>query len=128
MNPKLAYLKAKFRDDFNVNEPRKADGEWTEGGGVSPKGREVKLHPTAVNVGGDDWNRSTAIRLETEYQTAKDDIEKTYKDAVGAALPLPKRRQKEDKFDDVQDLLILPEDSGDEGVSGNVEWNDLSAD
>jgi uncharacterized protein len=40
-----------------------------------PEAPKVKLEPKAIDVGGDEWNKQTAIRLETEYQEAKPKLE-----------------------------------------------------
>ena len=51
-------------------------GEFSPGagGGAAPEAPE--LDPEVVGVGGDPWNKQTAVRLETEYQTVKPALEK----------------------------------------------------
>jgi hypothetical protein len=48
------------------------DGEGEKEGGAGP----VKLDPKVIEVGGDEWNRSVARKLEREYQEARPKIEK----------------------------------------------------
>jgi hypothetical protein len=50
-------------------EPSTAADKFTSMGGAA-------LHPDVVGVGGDEWNRETAVRLEREYQKAAPDLEK----------------------------------------------------
>jgi hypothetical protein len=42
----------------------------------------------AVDVGGDEWNRLTAMRLELEYQRAKPELEKLATSLVGSEAPV----------------------------------------
>ena len=90
------------RDDGPPNEPRvpkgeEVGGEWTKVGAnpstakSGQKSKPITLHPQAINVGGDDWNKQTAVRLETEYQTAKEEldasVEKFVKDGPPTGIP-----------------------------------------
>ena len=43
----------------------------------------VKPNATAIEVGGDEWNRQTAMRLEYDYAKVKPLLEKIAADAVG---------------------------------------------
>jgi hypothetical protein len=40
-----------------------------------PEEPKLKLDPKAIDVGGDAWNKETAIRLESEYQTVRPALE-----------------------------------------------------
>jgi hypothetical protein len=84
----LARLRA-----FDPDEPRDDSGKWTEGGGDGDGGTsadkpaaEPALDPHVISVGGDEWNKATAKRLEREYQTAKPTLDKMASDAVGHAI------------------------------------------
>jgi hypothetical protein len=48
---------------YDPDEPRDEKGRWTEGGGAGG-GPDARTH----DVGGDQWNRDTAVRLENEYE------------------------------------------------------------
>jgi hypothetical protein len=88
----LARLRA-----FDPDEPRDDSGKWTEGGGDGDGGTsggdkpaaEPALDPHVISVGGDEWNKATARRLEREYQTAKPDLDKMAADAVGRSTSGP---------------------------------------
>lgn len=82
--------------------------------------KELKLEPKAVDVGGDDWNKSTAIRLEKQYQSVKPEMEtllKTYE--TGQA---PKEEPSNNAFDEPDEQ---PEY---DGPSSPDEWDVLSDD
>ena len=85
-----------------LEHPRDEDGKFTFGGGGDESTGEgyggglvmpeppaaapaavtaADLHPDVIEVGGDEWNRQTAVRLETEYQSAKGEL-----DAIVRAL------------------------------------------
>jgi phage-related protein (TIGR01555 family) len=82
--------------DYDPEEPRKPEGEgggqWVKGGnnpskeggaaGSETPDPEPVLHPEAIAVGGDPWNKATALRLETEYAKVKPKLEATVKDAL----------------------------------------------
>jgi hypothetical protein len=55
-----------------------------------------ELNPKAINVGGDEWNKRTAIRLESEYQIAKPELEKIVTDAVAGKDVVPTGRVPSD--------------------------------
>lgn len=78
---------------FDPSEPRDEEGKWTSGGasnggGTSPsptdKPEEPQLDPKVIEVGGDEWNRATARRLEREYQEARPKVDKLAQDSVKA--------------------------------------------
>ncbi len=80
---------------FDPNEPRDPDGKWTDGGGSDgagtaeadkPKPEDKPLNPTVINVGGDEWNKATARRLEREYQTAKPALDGLTEKATGQSI------------------------------------------
>lgn len=77
------------QDDFNPQEARETDGKWTAGAGSgagvgkntnnageSKEPPKFQLEPKAIDVGGDDWNKKTAVRLETEYRSKKGELDK----------------------------------------------------
>lgn len=76
--------------EFDPNQPRDEHGRWTDtgagdGGGLAEDtpGYEPELDPEVVNVGGDKWNKDTAVHLEREYQMAKPKLTKIESEAVG---------------------------------------------
>ena len=102
------------RDDGPPDEPRKSDGEWTEGGGVGRKTssasatakaeeRKVTLNKNALAIGGDEWNKKTSERLETEYELAKPDVE-----AIANAIDAKNKAiAKEDPLETAVNKLAL---------------------
>jgi hypothetical protein len=103
--------------EFDPSEPRDESGKWTEGGGggsgstpSAPKPTEPVLDPNVIAVGGDEWNKATAQRLEREYQTAKPALDKMAADSVGHSIG--ERTPETDDWDDQ-----APE-----------EWDQLSGD
>jgi hypothetical protein len=108
---------------FDPSQPRDESGKWTDaGGGDGGSGsgdkpqvataESAKLDPTVVEVGGDEWNRATARRLEIQYQEAKPKIEETVKEALGKEVAVP-------------DLSDEDEDEGEPGFEPE-EWDMLS--
>ncbi len=80
----------------------KGSGGGSGGGGaaVAPTEAEIdaQMHPKAIAVGGDEWNKKTAIRLEREYVKSRPALEKIVNEAVakhatgeaaGEELPSP---------------------------------------
>ena len=63
---------------FDPSEPRDDAGKWTSGGGggSEPEIADTHLDPKVIAVGGDEWNKATARRLEHEYQKAKPELQK----------------------------------------------------
>lgn len=66
--------------DFNPDlHPRGALGRWTESGGSSDAATAVVerhlLDPRVTDVGGDEWNKKTAERLEKEYAAVRPEID-----------------------------------------------------
>jgi hypothetical protein len=59
-------------------------GEMPLVGGVGEK----PLDPVVIDVGGDEWNKQTAVRLEREYQQAKPELEKLASAAVVGIEPV----------------------------------------
>ena len=102
------------RDDGPPDEPRKSDGEWTAGGGVGRKTssasatakaeeRKVTLNKNALAIGGDEWNKKTSERLETEYELAKPDVE-----AIANAIDAKNKAiAKEDPLETAVNKLAL---------------------
>jgi phage-related protein (TIGR01555 family) len=75
-----------------------------------PEAPKVKLEPEAINVGGDEWNKQTAIRLETEYQEAKPKLEAliTSYDEGNSAEP-PDDYDEHENDDEEEDQPYVPE-------------------
>src|SRR5262245_8413201 len=74
----LALLKSADWDESKhpragaAHEPGHSGGEFASvGGGGGEKEPAERLDPEVVDVGGDKWNRTTAVRLEREYQAVK---------------------------------------------------------
>jgi hypothetical protein len=107
----LARLKAAWNEE---DHPRAPDGEFTDGGGgggaadkPAPADKpEPTLDPKVVDVGGDDWNKQTAARLEKEYQTVKPTMEALEKEAVGTT------EEGGTGDDDEEEAPIFPEEWG----------------
>ncbi|HEY2244916.1 MAG TPA: hypothetical protein VGH47_11975, partial [Xanthobacteraceae bacterium] len=57
----------------------------TSGGGGegAASAEEPKLDPEVINVGGDEWNRATARKLEREYQSVRPKLETIAAESVG---------------------------------------------
>ena len=67
------------------NELRDARGRWTAGGATAV------ADPRALEVGGDEWNKQTAARLESEYAKVRPDLDKLAHDIIakGNAIAPP---------------------------------------
>jgi hypothetical protein len=95
----LAEIDARHKDFDESQHPRDEQGRWTDaggggGGGVQEEAAPAapaapKLNPEVVNVGGDEWNRASAVRLETEYQNVKDKLEEIEGNAKGKPVTAP---------------------------------------
>jgi hypothetical protein len=83
--------------DYDPNQPRAASAPGHSGGEFASYGAGVeavtsaeppsaKLDPRVTDVGGDVWNRTTAVRLEREYQSAKPALDKIINDLVGKSV------------------------------------------
>lgn len=76
-------------------------GQFTSGGGggtSDAKPDEGALDPKVVEVGGDEWNRAAARRLEREYQAAKPKIDKLTDDAVGETTEVTSDEEEEPPY------------------------------
>jgi hypothetical protein len=89
----------------------------SEGKSEKPK---LQLDPDAVNVGGDEWNKETAIRLETEYQNAKPKLEQLLVDYERGVDNEGKGYVEPDEDED--------EDEEYDGPPAPEEWDMLSED
>lgn len=69
------------------------------------------INPEVIDVGGDQWNRDTALRLETEYAAAKPKLEALALSLVGGATVAPE-----------------PDDDEDEPSGPPDEWDVMSGD
>jgi len=125
------------RDFDESKHPRDEKGQFTdagggEGGGAGASGApaapptavsEPPLDPAVTNVGGDDWNRDTATRLEREYQQTKDEISKLAEGSVTKPTVTY-------SDDDEEDVNFSPEDwsmvGGEEQEQIFEEWKQSS--
>jgi len=117
----LARLKG---GDWDESEhPRDEDGKFTDGGGgggggtssaPAPKesGDDAKLDPVVTDVGGDEWNRKTAEKLEREFQAVRPKIEHLEQRAIG----------------NVEDMSSGDEDEDENAVYMPEEWDQLTSD
>jgi len=106
---------------------RFAGGGAAEGGESKEPGapKSVKLDPEVINVGGDEYNRETAARLESEYQRAKPAIEKLANDAVGAETERPQDTEDEDEEEEPyipEEWDMLSASAQSEAEEKYVEW------
>lgn len=121
-----ARLYAEKHKVYNEEDhPRDEDGRWTDAGGgdggsgetafgglVTPP--DLKLEPQAIDVGGDAWNKQTAVRLESEYQRAKPLLESIVQGSSGEEIDTIVEDDNDDHDDDAP---MVPE-----------EWDMLSGD
>jgi phage-related protein (TIGR01555 family) len=107
--------------EFGTGAPdRKAQNEAALAAlsGSQPKKVEVKPHPVAIDVGGDEWNKQTALRLELEYQMVRPKLE--------ALLNADKRTPDQielDKWKAEGSPLYAP--SGEKVFPGDPNYNKL---
>ena len=60
----------------------------------------VKPNATAIAVGGDEWNKNTAMRLEYDYAKVKPLLEKIAANAVGGRTEIKAAPKEWDELDD----------------------------
>jgi hypothetical protein len=108
-----SYLPRATSDVDYIQDPAtgRFEGSRPGGGGgeTAPAGGAAKLDPEVIAVGGDEWNKDTAKRLEAEYQAARPEVDKLAQAAAGKPVEGPSDEEEEPKF--------VPE-----------EWDHLSAD
>jgi len=95
-----------------------------EKGEKKPEKPKHDLNPKVVDVGGDEWNQQTAIRLETEYQTARPALDEML-------VRYEKGDEREDIDKDMDEDLDEDEeeDHGEyEGIPEPESWDMLSDD
>ena len=95
-------------------------GQFGEGGGggdgeAAVAAVEPVLDPKVTAVGGDAWNKATAVRLEREYQAAKPKVEKLAQESVGKSGTVAPVSEEEAGFDEEAEPPFVPE-----------EWEQLS--
>jgi hypothetical protein len=114
--------------EFDPDEPRDEAGKWTEGGGGEAGGAaggstgsaaEPKLDPEVIKVGGDEWNRATAKRLETQYQNARPEIDKLAREAPGASTAASEDDEDEEQPFEPEEWDQL---SGDDQEQVESQW------
>jgi hypothetical protein len=117
------------------DEPRDESGKWTSGGSGSGSAEaapaapaEPKLEPAVIQVGGDEWNKATARRLEREYQSeAKPALDKLAEQATGKTVETPPSEDDEDYeppfVPEEWDMLsnVQQEEAKEKYVSQNLE-------
>jgi hypothetical protein len=104
-----------WRDlDWDESEhPRDEDGRFTFSGGGPDSSDESAygglvmpptappLNPEVIAVSGDDWNKQTAVRLETDYQRVKPELEAlTDRGVHGEEIDTPTGEPDENYMDD----------------------------
>lgn len=132
--------KIAVREYNEADHPRDPDGEWTdaggsEGGGGGDAGSEAEapLNPEVVSVGGDDWNKETATRLEREYSGAREKMQaiidssqgKEGEDVEEESTPAPESWDElgNDVQEQIKDKWMA--DSHDEVYESEVQnWHD----
>jgi uncharacterized protein len=62
-----------------------------------PAAPALKLHPKAVDVGGDEWNKALAVKLETQYQTAKPELDALLRKYSGEDQPEEEEVESDDE-------------------------------
>lgn len=119
---KVQSLQLLLRREFNPDEPRDESGKWTDGGGGGAADQPSAVaedkptpNPEAIKVGGDEWNKQTAARLEHEYVAAHDALDKIAEEAVGGRAKVPEPSENPD--DEDEDQPYVPE-----------EWDAMSSD
>lgn len=79
-----------YRDNENVDYIQDPHTGLMHGsrphGGTDAVGNNDGLDPEVINVGGDEWNRQTAIRLEKEYVSVKPKLAALEQAALGQAV------------------------------------------
>ena len=95
-------------------------------GPKAPEEIEKLLNEVAIAVGGDEWNRSMAVRMEAQYQAVKDEIAQMADDLVaGTPLEYPGapvdeaelEAAAEEEAEEEEELEPVPE-----------EWDQLDSD
>jgi hypothetical protein len=136
MTPQAAQMLARLfadspllrRREYDESQhPRDEDGKWTDagggggggGGGSSDKpaasSESAKLDPKLTDVGGDEWNQKTAVKLEREFQAARPKIEALEQRAIGNVEDTSDPSADDDNED--EDTVYMPE-----------EWDSLTSD
>ena len=64
---------------FNPDEARDPHGRWTNGA-------TTEIDPRVTDVGGDQWNKDTAARLEKEYADVRPALDKLATEADGKEI------------------------------------------
>jgi hypothetical protein len=104
--------------------PRDPEGQFAESGsggaGSGEVAPEPKLDPKVISVGGDEWNRSVARRLERDYQEAKPKLEALTTNAVGKSTQVEAESIGNDKPQE--------EDEGEENPPPFIpeSWDDMN--
>jgi hypothetical protein len=102
-----------------------------------PEEPKLKLDPKAVDVGGDAWNKETAIRLESEYQTVRPALEEMLdgyergvdEDMEGSHTPDKDEQPTNNAWDEPDEDEDDDVDPGEyEGIPEPSEWDLLTED
>src|SRR4051812_4134018 len=116
------------REYDESEHPRDETGKWTDAGGGDTAGAsttsdagKAELDPKVIEVGGDEWNRAAAHRLETEFQTARPKIEALEQQAIGASQETP---SASDSDDDEEEQPYVPDEWASLGDSDQEKAKD----
>jgi thioredoxin reductase len=112
-------------------------GQFGHGTGeTSPEGTSENFDPAVVEVGGDEWNRQVARKLEREYQAAKPALDKLTNEAVRASELTDQLNEKpKDTWDSLsaeqQDVAYWQwfdenKDNYETGATAKEAWDKLS--
>jgi hypothetical protein len=94
----------KYARDYNpYHEPAGSPegGQFTSGPGAEIP--QSQLDPRVTTVGGDQWNKDLAVKLERQYQGAKPELEKILTDM------LPEHRAAEPETDEEEEGPLIPD-------------------
>jgi hypothetical protein len=103
------------------DEPRDPGGKWTSGGGGGEA--EHAIDPAVIAVGGDEWNKATAKRLEAEYKSAKPAIEKIAQEGIGEEAPKPGGEDDEDEIAVPEEWDMMSNDQQEEAKEHYIKHN-----
>jgi Arc/MetJ-type ribon-helix-helix transcriptional regulator len=112
------HVRGRYTGDFNIHHAPAGSpegGQFTsgEGGGATAEAKpEVKLDERVIDVGGDQWNKDLAVKLERQYEEVKPELEKILTNM------LPEHRSED----------LTPETDEWEGPFIPEEWDQMSND
>lgn len=81
-------------------------GQFTSGdGGGGIGGGAAEPNPAVTEVGGDQWNKDTAARLEREYADAKPEVDKIAQEAAASGAEVDSSEDSPTTFEDLPDSV-----------------------